>query len=159
MKSVPDKWISHFLGVGYRYQDVYMNLLLLFDDLKNAISLWNKTIDLWSDDKTRLRFIENEGNYWCVLYNTGSNLLIQRNIGFIKKMKSSQNYERFKDTYENKIIIRFASYKEKIKNERNVGFELKLSKKFRYIYDVQFIDISQIENQSLESKALASIRN
>ena len=159
MSSVPDKWISHFLGVGYRYQDVYMNFLLLFGDLKNAVSLWNKTIDLWSDDKTRLRFIENEGNYWCVLYNTGSNLLIQRNIGFIKKMKSSQNYERFKATYENKIIIRFASYKEKIKNERNVGFELKLSKKFRYIYDVQFIDISQIENQSLESKALASIRN
>ena len=137
-----------------------MNLLLLFNDLKNGVSLWNKTIDLWRDDKTRLRFIENEGNYWCVLYNVGSNLLIQHNIGFIKKMKLSENYERFKATYENKIIIRFASYKEKKeKNERHDGYELKLSKKFRYIYDVQFIDISQIENDSLESSALASIRN
>ena len=160
MSSVPDEWLSHFLGVGYRYQDVYMNVLLLFNDLKKAVTIWNKTIDLWSDDQTRLRFIENDDNYWFVLYNLGSNLLLQRNVGFVKKMKLSENYDRFKSIYENKIIIRFASYKQKRrkKNEKHQGFELKLSKKFRYIHDVQFFSMAQIENDSLESIALASIK-
>jgi hypothetical protein len=136
-----------------------MNVLLLFNDLKKAVTIWNKTIDLWSDDQTRLRFIENDDNYWFVLYNLGSNLLLQRNVGFVKKMKLSENYDRFKSVYENKIIIRFASYKQKSeKNEKHQGFELKLSKKFRYIYDVQFFSMAQIENDSLESIALASIK-
>ena len=76
-----------------------MNVLLLFNDLKKAVTIWNKTIDLWSDDQTRLRFIENDDNYWFVLYNLGSNLLLQRNVGFVKKMKLSENYDRFKSKY------------------------------------------------------------
>ena len=30
------KWISDFLGVGYRYTDIVMNILILYSDRKTG---------------------------------------------------------------------------------------------------------------------------
>ena len=60
MSANPDKWFSEFLGVGYRYHDIYMNVLLLFSSHIAAARLWNKTVDGWADDQIRLQFVEEK---------------------------------------------------------------------------------------------------
>jgi hypothetical protein len=40
----PIFWFNNFVGVGYRYHDIYMNVLPLFKDKRYAFKLWKKTI-------------------------------------------------------------------------------------------------------------------
>jgi hypothetical protein len=58
------RWISDFLGVGYRYTDIFMNILILYSDRKKAIKIWNEDIHWWPDDQIILRFIEDNDYYW-----------------------------------------------------------------------------------------------
>ena len=165
------KWISDFLGVGYRYTDIYMNILILYSDKKNAIRTWNENIHWWPDDQIILRFIEQDNYYWFILYQQGKNLYSKENIGFFKKNQLTQNYLRFKNNYEEKAIFRFAHYKIltktgnkednylKDQNEPKEGsnnsnnsnnYELNIFKRMKTIYDVKFLKINDLEDNSLE---------
>ena len=128
MNANPDEWFSEFLGVGYRYHDIYMNVLLLFSSRISAARLWNKTVDGWADDQIKLQFVEEKDQYWFILFHEGSSLLLKDSIGFIKHVPKSKNYERFKTRFEDKIILRFAIYANKSNNKgvENAGYELNL---------------------------------
>jgi hypothetical protein len=163
------KWISDFLGVGYRYTDIYMNILILFTDRKSAIKIWNENIHWWPDDQIVLRFIEDEGYYWFIIYQQGKNLFSKENIGFFKKNHLTQNYLRFKKNYDGKAILRFALYKpleKKIRKDdenivisennesdpsKNTNYELNIFKRLKTIYDVKFLKINELEDKSFES--------
>lgn len=99
MNKGPNTWFSEFLGIGYRYQDIHMNVLLLFGDTRLAIKLWNKTISGWADDQVRLVFVEQGDNYWFILFQEDARLL-KGNMGFIKCVPMSHNYVKFKHRYE-----------------------------------------------------------
>jgi hypothetical protein len=159
------KWISDFAGIGYRYTDIVMNILILYTDRKSAVKTWNEYIHWWPDDQIILRFIEDKEDYWFILYQRGKNLLSKENIGFFKKNPVTQNYLRFKNGFEAKTILRFALYKsleKKIDDKKNVSennvldssnkvtFELNILKRMKTIYDVKFLKINELEENSLE---------
>ena len=119
--SKPQVWVNDFVGVGYRYHDVYMNVFPLFQDKMAAFKLWKKTVDWWPDDKIKLRFVEQGDSYWFILY--GGSDYKRDNTGFVKKVQFSENYERFKKRFldsvrsilerfdtERKEELRFNSY-------------------------------------------------
>lgn len=166
------RWISDFLGIGYRYTDIIMNILILYNDRKIAIKVWNENINWWPDDQIVLRFIEEGDDYWFILYQRGKNLLSKQNIGFYKKNPLTQNYLRFKKNYDQKTILRFALYKsleKKIadkngKNENNVdessnkpSFEINIFKRMKTIYDVKFLKLHELEENSIEYSLIKNI--
>ena len=122
-----------------------------------------------------MRFIEDQDNYWFILYQQGKNLLSKENIGFFKKNPITQNYLRFKKNYEQKAILRFALYKNlemKIadndkdeengennekENSKNINYELNIFKRMKTIYDVKFLKINELEDNSFEYSLIKNI--
>jgi hypothetical protein len=153
MSTKTIEWFKGFLGVGYRYHDVYMNVLLLFDNKKYAFNLWKKTIEWWADDEIKLRFVEDDKSYWFILY--GGSEYKDDNTGFVKNVPMSENYHRFKCGYEKKAILRFGVYKERnTQNEYQQMFDLELLKRSKSIYDIKFIDYSALIVGSIEWKCI-----
>lgn len=166
------KWISDFVGVGYRYTDIIMNILILFSERKRAIKIWNENIHWWPDDQITLRFIEDGDYYWFILYQNGKNQFSKENIGFFKKNQLTQNYLRFKQNFDQKTLLRFALYKsvenktddnDKTKKNENVykknipPFELDIFKRMKTIYDVKFQNKSDLESNSFEYSVIENI--
>jgi hypothetical protein len=148
-------WRDDFIGIGYRYHDVYMNVFPIFEDRSYASKLWDKTVHWWPDDEIRLRFVEkgkDKNNYWFILYNTAQH--VDERTGFAKKLQLSDNYQRFKVGYEKQVILRFGIYKENPKKEKKEKdkkkFDLELLKKYKTVYDIQFKDYSNLSADSIE---------
>ncbi len=146
MSGKPEAWINDFVGVGYRYHDVYMNVFPLFQDKMAAFKLWKKTIEWWPDDKIKLRFIEDNDNYWFILY--GGSDYKHDNTAFIKKVPISENYKRFKKGYEKKAILRFGIYKETARRDKK--YDLEILKKSKSVYDIAFLQYSELSPDSIE---------
>ncbi|MEP0825956.1 MAG: hypothetical protein HRF40_10760 [Nitrososphaera sp.] len=144
----PPNWFKDFLGVGYRYHDVYMNVFPLFDDKIAAFRLWKRTIEWWPDDKIKLRFVEQDGSYWFILY--GGSDYSKDNTGFVKKVPVSENYERFKAGLEKKAILRFGIYKKNTKKNDGSKYDLEVLKKSKSIYDISFLKYEELEPGSIE---------
>ena len=151
-------WFNGFIGVGYRYHDIYMNVFPIFEDKMYAFKLWKKTVDWWSDDEIKLRFIEAADTYWFILY--GGSEYKNDNTGFVKNVPISENYSRFKKGYEKKAILRFGIYKanKKRKKEDDDGeFDLELLKKSKSVYDIKFLQYSDLVSDSIEWQCIQKI--
>jgi len=173
MEKMEKKWISDFVGVGYRYTDIIMNILILYSDRKLAIKTWNENIHWWPDDQIILRFIEDGDYYWFILYLNGKNLLSKENIGFFKKNQLTQNYLRFKQNFDQKTLLRFALYKsvenkssddddDKTKNKNvykknSPPFEINIFKRMKTVYDVKFQNIRDLESDSIENSLIINL--
>ena len=150
----PITWFKDFVGVGYRYHDVYMNVFPLFQHKMPAFKLWKKTIEWWPDDRIKLRFVEDGDHYWFILY--GGSEYKEDNTGFVKKVPMSENYQRFKAGYEKKATLRFGIYKENVNPKRkerdgNVKkFDLEILKKSKSVYDIAFLQMSELAPDSVE---------
>ena len=169
------KWITDFLGVGYRYTDITMNILILFSDRKAAIKIWNENIHWWPDNQISLRFIEDNENYWFILFLQGKDLLSKENVGFLKRNSLTQNYLRFKKNFEEKAILRFALYKTSTKktttsdgksesdsNDRSdtnkdTSYEINIYKRMKTLYDVQFLKKDELEEDSFENSLIKTM--
>ena len=143
-------WFNDFIGVGYRYYDIYMNVFPIFEDKMYAFKLWKKTIDWWPDDQIKLRFIEGDNDYWFILY--GGSKYKDDNTGFVKNVPISENYQRFKEGCGDKATLRFGIYKENTKNKKDSDekFALELLKKSKSIYDIRFLRYSDLAFDSVE---------
>jgi hypothetical protein len=151
-------WFNGFIGVGYRYYDIYMNVFPIFENKMYAFKLWNKTIDWWSDDQIKLRFIEGASNYWFILY--GGSKYKNDNTGFVKNVPISENYLRFKEGYEQKAIVRFGIYKEnKKRKDDDEKFDLELLKKSKSVYDIKFLQYYNLTSESIEWRCIQSNRS
>lgn len=148
--SKPNVWVNDFVGIGYRYHDVYMNVFPLFRNKMEAFRLWKKTIDWWPDDKIKLRFVEDNESYWFILY--GGSEYNQDNTGFVKNMPISENYKRFKIGYEKKAILRFGIYIENSKEDK--GYNLEVLKKSKSVYDIAFIQRPELAPNSIECECI-----
>ena len=152
MNTVSSKsisWFRDFIGVGYRYHDVYMNVIPLFEDKVPAYRLWKKTIDWWPDDEIKLRFVEQSDSYWLIIY--GGSTYKGDNTGFVKKVQVSDNYKRFKAGYENKAILRFGIYKENPKKkDDDRKYDLEILKKSKSVYDIAFLKYEELSPESIE---------
>jgi hypothetical protein len=146
--SKPLHWFKDFVGVGYRYHDVYMNVFPLFEKKIPAFKLWKETIEWWPDDVIKLRFVEQGDDYWFILY--GGSKYTNDNTGFVKKMPVSENYKRFKSGYEKKAILRFGIYKKDGKSGNGNKFDLELLKKSKSVYDIVFVKFEELVPNSVE---------
>ena len=148
--SKPISWFRDFIGVGYRYHDIYMNVIPLFEDKMPAYRLWKKTIDWWPDDEIKLRFVEQGDSYWLMIY--GGSTYKGDNTGFVKKVQVSDNYKRFKAGFENKAILRFGIYKEnpKKKDHDDRRYNLEILKKSKSVYDIAFLKYEELSPESTE---------
>jgi hypothetical protein len=148
------------MGVGYRYQDVYMNVFPLFSDKMAAFRLWKKTVDWWPDDMIKLRFVEEGDDYWFILY--GGSEHSGDNTCFVKKVPVSENYKRFKAGFEKKAMLRFGVYKEikpkKQKDGSVKNYDLEILKKAKSVYDVAFVNIADVAEGSVEWKCIQENR-
>jgi len=166
------KWITDFLGVGYRYTDIYMNILILFSDRKAAIKIWNENIHWWPDNQIILRFIEDNEYYWFILYLQGKDLFSKENVGFLKKNNLTQNYLRFKKNYDEKAILRFALYKTTEKKttandaksemgnndtNKDTNYEINIFKRMKTIYDVKFLRKDVLDDTSFEYSLIKTL--
>jgi hypothetical protein len=152
----PIFWFNNFVGVGYRYHDIYMNVLPLFKDKRYAFKLWKKTIEWWPDDEIKLRFVEYNDKYWFILY--GGSKYKGDNTGFVNHFHISENYKRFKHGYENQVLLRFAIYKEnKNKEMTDNKFGLELLKRSKSIFDIKFLNYFDLPSDSIESKCIQSM--
>jgi hypothetical protein len=161
MSLIPDRWYSEFLGVGYRYHDVDMNVLLLFSNRRLAAAIWNKMVDGWADNQIRLIFVENDDQYWIILFHEGSSLLLKDSRGFIKRVPLSTNYVKFKQRYDSKVILRFATYdkiKSKPKDNSTPSFSVSLLKKIKHVYGVSFLQYNEIPEKTDILEAIKGVR-
>jgi hypothetical protein len=106
-------WFKEFIGIGYDYHDVHMNVFPLFEDKTRVSDLWKKTFERLDDDQVKIRFVEHGNNYWFIVYT----VRLEDNIGFAKNVPMSENYLRFKQGFSDKAILRFGIYK---KNEEEM---------------------------------------
>ena len=83
MSNKPISWFKDFIGVGYRYHDVYMNVIP-FLARRGLYQLWKKTVNWWPDDEIKLRFVEQNDSYWIIIY--GGSSYKNDNTGFVKKV-------------------------------------------------------------------------
>lgn len=153
-------WLNNFIGVGYRYYDIYMNVFPMFEDRMYAFKLWKKTVEWWPDHKIKLRFIEENDNYWFILY--GGSDYKDDNTGFVKSVPISENYQRFKEGCENKATLRFGIYKENAKSKKRDNdekFALELLKKSKSVYDIEFLQYSDLAFDSIEWNCICKNRS
>ncbi len=111
--SVP--WFDDFVGIAYRYYDLRMNLIPLFTDRKEAVSLWHDTIHPWVDPSIKIRFLEIDDKYWFIMGSDSKNN--DTNMSFFKELAKSENYERFKKGHGGEAYVRFGMYAKKFLND------------------------------------------
>ena len=102
------------------------------------LQLWKKQSNWWPDDEIKLRFVEQNDNYWMIIY--GGSTYKDDNTGFVKRVQVSDNYKRFKAGYEKKAIC-VLGYTKKIPIKRTDGrkYDLEILKKSKSVYDIAFL--------------------
>jgi len=111
--SIP--WNNEFIGIAYRYYDLRMNVVPLFQDKKEANNLWIETIQWWSDPTIKIRFVESGDNYWFIM--GADSKKPETNLSLFKVLKKSENYERFKSGHGGEAYLRLGVYSQKFKND------------------------------------------
>lgn len=175
----PIPWFDDFLGIGYRFYDLRMNVVPLFTERKQAIDLWRKTVNWWFDHSIKIRFVESSDSYWFIMGADSEHP--QSNISFFKKLDKSVNYERFKKGHDGEAYLRLGSYSDQYlkdvkksspcncghaaedhdKNDNDAclyeicsckkfeSFEVKLLKKKKTVTDIAFLDEKNIKDDPL----------
>jgi hypothetical protein len=131
-----------------------MNIFPLFENKRDAFKLWKKTVNWWPDDKIMLTFVEAETKYWFILYCKSS--VLDQNLGFVKSIPMSQNYQKFKDGVEKTAILRFGIYKTKESKARreDTGYDLELLKKSKMVYNILFQSYQHLSPRSIEYNSI-----
>lgn len=141
------QWIDNFLGVGYRFYDLRMNVFLIFSDKKQAIQIWEKVIKWWVDPSIKIRFVEVGDDYWFVM--GGDSPFPESNKSFFKVLKISEHYKRFKKGHEGQAYLRMGIYREKDKSS-----PVSLFKKKKIITDMKFLQESEVKDDALSWNCL-----
>lgn len=139
-------WYDDFLGVGYHFYDVRPRILIIFDERKKIPTMWNKVIKYWPDDEIKIRFVEMENSFEFVLY-CESRVLLATWV-FIKALKISDNYKRFKEDYDGAANLGLALYKPK-----GESYELEIFKYTKRITDLKFLTESESEQDFIVDRA------
>ena len=172
-------WFDDFLGVAYRYFDLRMNIVPLFQDRKKAAHLWHDTIHWWVDPAIKVRFVESDDRYWFVMGSESQKP--ENNQYFFKELPKSNHYERFKEGHGGEAYLRLGVYKKKNLSDAKKrdlcdcghdaedhdegdddvclyydcsckkfsSFQVNLLKKKKTITDIEFINESDVKNDPL----------
>ena len=136
------QWIDDFIGVGYRFYDLRMNVFPIFSDKKQANKIWESVIKWWIDPSIKIRFVEVDDDYWFVM--GGDTPFPESNKSFFKVLKKSEHYERFKKGHNGEAYLRMGVYREK-----NESSPVELFKKKKLVTDIKFLQKSQVKDDDL----------
>jgi len=136
------QWTDDFLGVGYRFYDLRMNVFPIFTDKKKANQIWERVIKWWVDPSIKIRFVEIDDDYWFVM--GGNSPFPESNKSFFKVLKKSEHYERFKKGHDGEAYLRMGIYREK-----NESSPVALFKKKKLVTDIKFLQESQVKDDEL----------
>ena len=109
----PVKWFDDLVGVAYRYYDLRMNVVPLFNDFKEAQTFWRETIKWWNDHSIKIRFVEVGNTYWFVM--GAESIRVENNRFLFKVLPISAHYERFKKGHEGTAYLRLGVYTKNTK--------------------------------------------
>jgi len=140
------QWTDNFLGVGYRFFDLRMNVFPIFSDKKQAIQIWEDVIKWWPDPSIKIRFVEVNDDYWFVMGSDSP--FPESNKSFFKVLKKSEHYERFKKGHEGQAYLRMGIYKE------NDESPVVLFKKKKIVTDIKFLQENEAKDDSLSWSCL-----
>lgn len=136
------QWTDDFLGVGYRYYDLRMNVFPIFPDRKQAIRIWEDVIKWWIDPTIKVRFVDTGDDYWFVM--GGDSPFPESNKSFFKLLKKSEHYERFKKGHEGEAYLRMGIYREK-----DASSPVSLFKKKKVVSDIKFLQENDVKDDPL----------
>ena len=111
MSADSTPWFEDFVGVAYRYFDLRMNVVPLFNDRKRSTNLWHDTIHWWVDPAIKIRFVESGDKYWFVMGSESQKP--ETNLSFFKELPKSEHYERFKKGHGGEAYLRLGVYTKK----------------------------------------------
>ena len=109
----PYQWFDDFVGIAYRYYDLRMNLLPLFNNFKEARDFWLETIKWWNDHSIKIRFVETGDTYWFIM--GAESRKTENNRFLFKVLPKSRHYARFKKGQEGTAYLRLGAYTKKFK--------------------------------------------
>jgi len=111
--SIP--WFDDFVGVAYRYYDLRMNLVPLFNNFKKAQEFWRETIKWWNDHSIKVRFVETGDTYWFIM--GAESRKTEDNRFLFKVLPKSSHYDRFKKGQEGTAYLRLGTHSKKFKKD------------------------------------------
>lgn len=152
MSAADTMWFSDFMGVGYHFYDVHTKVLLIFNEKKPLLSAWGKVIKWWSDDEIKMRFVEENDSYEFVLY--GESRILTTRWVFLKALKASEHYKRFKEDYDGAAYLGLALYRPK-----DDSYELEVFKYRKKVTDVKFLKETDTEEDVIVSKSRQLLRD
>ncbi len=85
-----------------------MNVVPLFLDRREGLKIWQNVIHWWSDMSVRIRFVENDKQYWFIM--GAESKRPDTNLSFYKVLTRSPHYERFKAGWDEAAYLRFGEY-------------------------------------------------
>jgi len=144
-------WFKDFIGVGYHFYHVHPKVLLIFDKRKTLLHAWKDVIKYWPDDEIRMRFVERNDSYDFVLYGE-SRILLSKFI-FLKGLKISDHYRRFKDEYDGAAYLGLALYKPK-----DDSYELEIFNYSKRVTDLEFLKESEVDKDSIVLRSVQILR-
>jgi hypothetical protein len=139
------------MGVGYHFYDVHTKVLLIFNEKKPLFSTWGKVIKWWPDDEIKMRFLEENDSYKFILY--GESRILTTKWVFLKALKASEHYKRFKDDYDGAAYLGMALYRPK-----DDSYELEIFKYRKKVTDVKFLRETDSEEDVIVSKSRQLLR-
>jgi hypothetical protein len=145
-------WFDDFLGLGYHLYDVRPTIYLILKGRRKIVNIWNGIIKYFPDDEIKVRFIEkDDSTYEFVLY-CQSRILLTTWV-FLKSLKISENYTKFKQEYEGISLFKLALYVPK-----KTGHHLEIFKYEKRISDVKFLTESAAEQDFILSRSIQNLR-
>jgi hypothetical protein len=141
------RWFDAFMGVGYNFYEVRPKVLLIFTKRKILLTAWNKIIKWWPDDEIRMRFLETNDSYKFILY--GESRILETKWVFLKALKTSEHYKKFKEEYDKVASLRLALYRPK-----SDSYELEIFDYTKRVTDAQFLKEPIRKENTIISKAL-----
>ena len=185
MSSPSIPWFDEFVGVAYRYYDLRMNVVPLFEDRKKSISLWHDVIHWWVDPSIKIRFVEEDDQYWFIMGSDSQKPAT--NLSFYKVLSKSENYQRFKKGHGGEAYLRLGVYSDQLLDDvkkdvvcscgheaqdhdegdgdvclfnkcdckKFSSFQVNLLKKKKTITDIKFLDEKDVKDDLLAWNCLS----
>ena len=125
------EWFHDFMGVGYHFHDVRPNVLLIFDDRRALVNTWSKIIKWWPDPDIKMVFLDDGQSYEFLLHSDSR--ILNTKWVFLKSLKMSEYYARFKADYDGAANLGLALYRPK-----DDSYELEIFKYKKRITDIVF---------------------
>ena len=145
-------WFEDFLGLGYHVYDMIPSIYLILDTRKKIRNTWNDIIKYWPDDEIKIRFFEGDVNYEFVLY--GQSRILTTTWVFVKSLKISEHYRKFKEEYNGTVSLQLALYFPKEQK-----YELEIFKFKKKVTDVQFLNAQDVDDDFIVKQARQKLQN